>query len=218
MGEVTIVLVDDEEIVRAGLRLLLDGTDGIRVVGEAADGLAALDEIARRRPDVILMDIRMPRMNGITATREVLRRDPGARIIVLTTFDADAEVLGALESGAHGYLLKDTPPRELIAAVHHVAQGRMSLSPTITRQVVAAATRPSAAGPDPDAVARIARLSPREREVADAVARGLANGEIARELHLSLPTVKTHVRRIMEKLPADNRTQIAICVREGSAD
>lgn len=214
MAELTVLLVDDERLVRAGLRLLLDGSDGIRIVGEAADGEQALTEFARERPDVVLMDVRMPRMNGIQAAAGILADAPDAKIVMLTTFDADAEVLGALESGAQGYLLKDTPPEELIAALHAVAGGRMMLSPTVTRQLIDAATRGRAGDRRQEALDRLSLLTAREREVAEAVGRGLTNAEITQELYLSLATVKTHLRRIMEKLSADNRVQVAICVHE----
>lgn len=211
------LLVDDEQLVRAGLRLLLDGSDGIRIVGEAGDGLAAVEQTARLRPDVVLMDIRMPRLDGIASAKRILAADPTAKVVMLTTFDADAEVLGALESGAQGYLLKDTPPGELVAALHQVAQGRMILSPTVTRRLVGAATRRATSERERAAAERLERLTAREREVAEAIGRGLTNAEIMQELFLSLATVKTHVRRIMEKLPADNRVQVAICVHEAGA-
>ncbi|MBN8206808.1 response regulator transcription factor [Microbacterium esteraromaticum] len=214
MAELRLLLVDDEQLVRAGLRLLLDGSEGIRIVGEANDGLSAVEAYARVRPDLVLMDVRMPRMNGIQATAQILSEDPAARILILTTFDADAEVLGALQSGAQGYLLKDTPPVELVAALHDVAHGRMMLSPSVTRQLVGAATSGRSEGRRQAALDRLALLTPREREVAEAVGKGLTNAEITQALYLSLATVKTHVRRIMEKLPAENRVQVAICVHE----
>ncbi|MGM7668394.1 response regulator [Microbacterium sp. A93] len=212
------LLVDDEQLVRTGLRLLLDGSDGIRIVGEAADGEAAIEAALRMRPDVVLMDIRMPRLDGIRATARILAERPDARIVMLTTFDADAEVLGALESGAMGFLLKDTPPVDLIAALHQVADGRMMLSPSVTRQLVIAATDGRIADRRRVANSRLSELTAREREVAEAVAHGLSNAEIAAKLFLSLATVKTHVGRIMDKLPANNRVQIAICVHEAGDD
>ncbi|MGY1552104.1 response regulator [Microbacterium sp. A588] len=218
MAELSVLLVDDEQLVRTGLRLLLDGSDGIRIAGEAADGEAAIEATLRLRPDVVLMDIRMPRLDGIRATARILAERPEARIVMLTTFDADAEVLSALESGAMGFLLKDTPPAELIAALHQVADDRMMLSPSVTRQLVVAATDSRVADRRRLANARLSALTTREREVAGAVARGLSNAEIARELFLSLATVKTHVGRIMDKLPAANRVQIAVCVHEAGDD
>lgn len=143
MADLTVLLVDDEALVRAGLRLLLDGTSGIRVIGEAEDGGQAIAFVRETRPDVVLMDIRMPRIDGIAAAEVLLSAHPGLAVIMLTTFDADETVLGALQAGAQGFLLKDTPPGELIDAIHRVAEGRVMLSPSVTRQVVSAATQRS---------------------------------------------------------------------------
>ncbi|WP_460802377.1 response regulator [Microbacterium sp. GXF6406] len=216
MADVSVLLVDDERLVRMGLRLLLDGADGIRIVGEATDGLDAIALARRLRPDVILMDIRMPHLDGIRAAERILHEAPDARIMMLTTFDADAQVLGALESGAVGYLLKDTPPAELVSAVLEVAAGRIRLSPSVVAQVIDAATNGRESGRRQAAQERLARLSAREREIADAVALGLSNAEVAAKLFLSIATVKTHVGRIMDKLPAQNRVQIAICVHDAA--
>lgn len=204
---VRVVLVDDDALVRAGLRMMLGGDARIEVIGEAENGRDGVDLITRRRPDVALMDIRMPVMDGLAAVREVVARGSAARVIVLTTFDADDMVLTALRDGASGFLLKDTPPAALVDAVLRVARGEPMLSPSVTTRVIAAATRAPAS--DSDARALAATLTAREREVAVAVARGLSNAEIAGELFLSIATVKTHVGRLFTKLEATNRVQIA---------
>ena len=204
---IRVVLVDDEALVRAGLRMMLGGDDRIEVIGEAANGRDGVELIARHRPDVALMDIRMPVMDGLAAVREVVRRGSATRVIVLTTFDADDMVFTALRDGASGFLLKDTPPAALVDAVLRVARGEPMLSPSVTTRVIAAATRSPAS--DSDARALAATLTAREREVAVAVARGLSNAEIAGELFLSIATVKTHVGRLFTKLEATNRVQIA---------
>jgi len=204
---IRVVLVDDEALVRAGLRMMLGGDDRIEVIGEAANGRDGVELIARHRPDVALMDIRMPVMDGLAAVREVVRRGSATRVIVLTTFDADDMVFTALRDGASGFLLKDTPPAALVDAVLRVARGEPMLSPSVTTRVIAAATRAPAS--DSDARALAATLTAREREVAVAVARGLSNAEIAGELFLSIATVKTHVGRLFTKLEATNRVQIA---------
>jgi len=208
------VLVDDEQLIRAGLRLLLHGRDGIEVVGEAADGVEAAAVVARTPCDVVLMDIRMPRRDGILATAD-LRRHPGAPpVLVLTTFDDDELVMDALDAGAVGFLLKDTPPDELADAVRAAAAGRQTFSPVVLDRLVRAARThhaPSAGTTEVDA--RLATLTEREREVADAVADGLANAQIAATLNMSLATVKTHLGRVFDKLEADNRVQVALRVR-----
>lgn len=204
---VRVVLVDDDALVRAGLRMMLGGDARIEVIGEAENGRDGVDLIARRRPDVVLMDIRMPVMDGLAAVREVVARGSATRVIVLTTFDADDMVLTALRDGAAGFLLKDTPPADLVDAVLRVARGEPMLSPNVTTRVIAAATRASAS--DAGARTLAATLTAREREVAVAVARGLSNAEIAGELFLSIATVKTHVGRLFTKLEATNRVQIA---------
>lgn len=206
-----VLLVDDETLVRVGLRLILEGDPGLEIVGECGDGRQALDAVAATAPDVVLMDIRMPVLDGLEACSILLERDPGLRILILTTFDADDMVLRALASGAAGFLLKDTVPAELVAAVHQVAAGRPMLSPSVTRQLIDAVTTRAPDAGQLAARERIARLTGRESEIARAIAYGLSNAEIA-ELHfISLSTVKTHIGRILEKLPADNRVQIALC-------
>lgn len=216
--EVGVVVVDDDPQVRAGLRLVLGTDRGIRVVGEAADGLEAESVIARHQPDVVLMDIRMPRCDGLTATAREVAADPSRAIIVLTTFDADEDVVRALRAGARGFLLKDAPPAELVAAVRAAASGRSVLAPGVLDQVIRLAadhTRlPTAAERE-----ALASLTPREREVAAAVARGASNADISAELFLSLPTVKTHVGRVLTKLGVESRTQAAaLWARAGAAE
>lgn len=205
---VRVVLVDDDPLVRMGLRLVLGTDPGIGVVGEASDGREAEAVIARHRPDVVLMDIRMPRCDGLTATAREVATDPSLAIIVLTTFDADEDVVRALRAGARGFLLKDAPPSELVAAVRAAAAGRRVLAPDVLDQVMRLAAEhtqlPSAEERD-----ALASLTPRERDVARALARGVSNADISAELFLSLATVKTHVGRILTKLSVDSRTQAA---------
>jgi DNA-binding NarL/FixJ family response regulator len=208
------VVVDDDPLVRAGLRMMLGGDPQIEVVGEAADGVDAVALVGRERPDVVLMDIRMPRLDGLAATRRLVEQGTPSRIIVLTTFDSDEMVLTALRHGAAGFLLKDTPPADLVEAVRRVAAGQAMLSPSVTAQVIAVATATDDGEPRRRAEARLARLTAREHEVAVAVARGLSNAEIAAELHLGLTTVKTHVGHLFTKLGATNRVQIALHVHE----
>jgi DNA-binding NarL/FixJ family response regulator len=209
---IRVVLVDDEALVRSGLRLILEGDPALRVVGEAGDGQAGIDLIAHSDPDVVLMDIRMPRLDGLAATRELLARQPERRIIMLTTFDTDEMVLTALRLGASGFLLKDTPPAELIDAVRQVASGRTALSQPVITQLIKAVTGQPEPERRSDAAARLDLLTARERDVAVAIAQGLSNAEIAETQFVSVTTVKTHVGRILDKLAVGNRVQIAICV------
>ncbi|MGF0118494.1 response regulator [Promicromonospora sp. Marseille-Q5078] len=219
MSEKTrVVLVDDDALVRSGLSLILGGDPDLEVVASARDGLEALDVVARERPDVVLMDIRMPRLDGIEATRR-LAASSAVRVIVLTTFDTDDMIVEALRAGAAGFLLKDTPPARLVAAVRAAAAGEPTLSPRVAEQLIAAVTEGSAPEGRRAAAAQVGTLTDREREVALAVARGLSNAEIAAELYMSVPTVKTHVSRILTKLDAANRVQAAITVHDaGLAD
>jgi len=212
---IRVLLVDDDALVRSGLRLLLSGACDIEVVGEADDGRGVLPAVDRHRPDIVLMDIRMPQLDGIAATR-LLRSQPAPpAVIVLTTFDADELVLRALQAGAAGFLLKDTPPAEIVRAIELVHRGDAMLSPTVTRQLIGLVAGEGDAGARrDDARARLTTLSPREREVALAVGEGAANAEIAQRLHMSVPTVKAHVSRLLSKLEVDNRVQIALLVHD----
>lgn len=219
---VRIVLVDDDQLVRVGLRMLLSGDDGLVVVGEAGDGLEAEGVIAATAPDVVLMDIRMPRCDGLLATERELRRRPDLAVLVLTTFEGDDLVLGALQAGARGFLLKDTPPHELVQAVRTVAAGRSILSPSVLDRVIAFAAGPRAGhgvgeqgGPAEDGIEErrlLALLTEREREVALAVASGASNAQIAADLYVGLATVKTHVGHVYEKFGVENRVQLALVV------
>ncbi|MEE6295972.1 response regulator transcription factor [Georgenia wangjunii] len=211
---VRVVLVDDDPLVRAGLRMILGGDAALTVVGEGADGREGIDLVLRLQPDVVLMDIRMPNLDGLAATRRLTERGSSARVIVLTTFDTDEMVLTALRHGAAGFLLKDTPPVDLVDAVHRVARGEPMLSPSVTAQLIATVAQPRDDSRERAARARLARLTDREREVAVAVGRGLSNAEIARELYMGLATVKTHVGHLFAKLEVSNRVQIALCVHD----
>ena len=211
---IRLLLVDDDALVRAGLRLLLGGVDDIEVIGEGADGDEAVPLVRRLRPDIVLMDIRMPKVNGLDATQEVLALPEPPRVIMLTTFDADDMVLRALSAGAAGFLLKDTPPPRMIEAIRQVAAGEHTLSPSVIAQVIAVATRGGAPNRRDAARAELSRLTEREREVAVAIGRGLTNAEIAASQYMSLATVKSHVTHILEKFGATNRVQIAIRVHD----
>jgi DNA-binding NarL/FixJ family response regulator len=209
---VRVLIVDDDALVRSALAMMLDGTHGIRVVGEAGDGAEVPAALDAHPVDVVLMDLRMPRVDGITATARVRARPDPPEVVVLTTFDADEGVLRALRAGASGFLLKDTPPTDLVAAVLKVAAGDPILSPRITRRLMARAAEDSSAR---DRARRaLAELSDREREVAAAVGRGRSNGEIAAELHMGVATVKAHVSHVLLKLGLDNRTQIALLAHD----
>lgn len=221
MAELTtvrVVLVDDDPLVRAGLRMILGGAPDLDVIAEASDGQDAVDVVLREAPDVVLMDIRMPRMDGLAATRRLLDRGTPARIIVLTTFDTDDMVVTALSYGAAGFLLKDTSPADLVDAVRRVAAGQPILSPSVTAQLIATVTRPRDEAVQRSALARLARLTDREREVAEAVSEGLTNAEIADRLHLGVATVKTHVGALFSKLEVTNRVQIARCLHEATTE
>ncbi|WP_350281374.1 response regulator transcription factor [Kribbella sp. HUAS MG21] len=211
---IRVLIVDDDPLLRAGLKLMLGGAQDIRVVGEAGDGSGVQSLIDKLAPDVILMDIRMPGTDGLTAT-EAVRRRPGApEIVILTTFDADEHVLRALRAGAAGFVLKDTPPAEIVESVRRVAAGQPVLSPAVTKRLI---TRVADSGHDDrktKALGRLADLNDREREIAVAVGQGKSNAEISASLYLSVPTVKTHVSRILTKLDLNNRVQIALLVHD----
>ncbi|CAN7199006.1 response regulator [Knoellia sp. LjRoot47] len=214
---IRLAIVDDDPMVRAALGMMLGGNSGITVVGEASNGEEALTLVPSSRAEVVLMDIRMPLRDGLSATEVLLGRDPSLKVIVLTTFDADDMVLRALRLGAAGFMLKDTPPARLVEAVRTVASGQPMLSPSVTAQLIAAVAGPASASDDrADARSRLAGLTEREREVADAVGRGLSNAEISAELFMSVPTVKTHVGRLFTKLGVDNRVQVAILVHDAA--
>ncbi len=210
---IRVLVVDDDPIVRSALALMLGGQPDLEVVGEAGDGRAALAQVRRTSPDVVLMDIRMPVMDGLAATTALHREPAPPRVIVLTTFDADDYVVSAVAAGAEGFLLKDTPPAEIVAAIRTVVDGDPMLSPSATASLI----RRVRSGDDSRAeraAARLEQLTVREREVALAVGQGLTNAEIARSLFLSVPTVKAHVSKLFEKLEVTNRVQIAICVHD----
>jgi DNA-binding NarL/FixJ family response regulator len=219
-GGVRVLLVDDDDLMRAGLRSVLASDESIEVVGEASDGREAIGEIERLEPDVVLMDIRMPDLDGISATREVLASSPEVKVVVLTTFEEDDYIFDALSAGASGFLLKRTKPEELIAAIHTVAGGDSLLSPSVTRRVIdRMATQP----PATLSGKRLETLTPREREVLELVGRGLSNREIADAFFIEESTVKTHVKRILMKLGLRDRVQAVILayetgvIRTGSA-
>jgi DNA-binding NarL/FixJ family response regulator len=208
---VRVLLVDDDDLMRAGLRSVLASDETIEVVGEAGDGRAAIDEIAARKPHVVLMDVRMPDLDGISATREVLAASPEVKVVVLTTFEQDDYIFDALNAGASGFLLKRTKPEELIGAIHTVADGDSLLSPSVTRRVIdRMAAQPLPAVPG----ARLDVLTPREQEVLESMARGLSNREIAEAFFIEESTVKTHVKRILMKLGLRDRVQAVIFAYE----
>ncbi|MEU5944063.1 response regulator transcription factor [Micromonospora sp. NPDC047465] len=208
---IRVLVVDDEQLVRAGLRLILEAAPDLTVVGEAADGAAALAETRRLRPDVVLLDVRMPGTDGLTAAPQVVAT--GAKVVMLTTFDRDEYVHRALRAGAVGFLLKDTPPRELAAAVRTVAAGNAMLAPTVTRRLIDSFAERGPARRDA-ARQRLDHLTDRELEIVREVGRGLGNADIARRLTMSEATVKTHVSRALAKLQLANRVQLAILVHD----
>ncbi|MGW1392509.1 response regulator [Streptomyces nigra] len=210
MTAIRLLLVDDDPLVRAGLSLMLGGADDIEIVGEAADGADVGPLADRTRPDVVLMDIRMPGVDGLTATERLRARQDPPQVVLLTTFHADEQVLRALRAGAAGFVLKDTPPAEIVDAVRRVAAGDPVLSPAVTRQLMDHAAGTAADTRRAHARERLTALNDREREVAVAVGRGLSNAEIAGELYMSVATVKTHVSRVLAKLDLNNRVQIAL--------
>jgi DNA-binding NarL/FixJ family response regulator len=211
---IRVLIVDDEALVRAGLRMILESDDELAVVGEADDGADVLAAVERARPDVVLMDIRMPRLDGLAATAALQELEAPPSVIVLTTFDLDDYVFRALQAGADGFLLKDTPPRELIQAVRVVASGESMLSPTVTRRLISHFATDPRAERRQQALDRIATLSPREREVLVEVGRGSSNADIGTTLFMSEATVKAHVSRVLVKLDRANRVQAAILAHD----
>jgi len=209
-----VLRADDQEMVRAGLRMLIDFQPDLEVVGEAADGLEAVDVVTRLRPDVVLMDVRMPRCDGIEASRRVLAAVPEVAVVVLTTFDEDASLAEALRAGVSGFLLKTAPPEQLLQAIRTVAAGNGLLDPAVTLRVIASSARSPA--PDPAAAARLATLTARETDVLRLVADGLTNAEIAAALYLGEATVKTYLSRMLTKLDVRDRVQaVAFAFRSG---
>jgi DNA-binding NarL/FixJ family response regulator len=216
---IRVLVADDQSMVRAGLRLILESQPDIEVVGEAADGEEALVAVRRDRPEVVLMDIRMPRLDGIAATRKLIEQDPTIRVLVVTTFDADQNVFEALRAGASGFMLKDSSPEQLVAAVRLIAAGDALLAPARTRRLIEAQVRPQ---PGVNTTL-VGTLTEREREVLVLMARGLDNGQIAAELFVSEATIRTHVGHVLSKLDARSRVQAVVVayesglVRPGSA-
>jgi DNA-binding NarL/FixJ family response regulator len=206
---VKVVIADDQALVRGGFRILVDSAPDLTVVGEAGDGAEAVKVIRRERPDVALMDIRMPVLDGIEATRQLLTGTEDLKIIILTTFNLDKYVFSALRAGASGFLLKDTPPADLLTAIRVVAAGDALLSPTVTRRLIEEFTQ----RPEP-VIQHLDGITAREREILRLVGRGLTNAEITAALHLSMSMVKTHVSRLLNKLHARDRTQLVIAAYE----
>lgn len=207
----TVLLVDDQALLRLGFRLVLEAEPDLEVVGEAGDGRTAVAQVAALHPDVVLMDVRMPGMNGIDATERIVAEHPGTRVLILTTFDLDEYAFAALRAGASGFLLKDTDPAELLQAVRVVASGEALLAPSVTRRLIEEFAR----HPRPtERPAALAELTPRELEVLGIIARGLSNHEIAAELVVGDATVKTHVARILQKLDLRDRVQAVVLAYE----
>jgi DNA-binding NarL/FixJ family response regulator len=211
-AQVRVLIVDDDDLMRAGLEAVLSSDETVAVVGQVSDGRAAVEQGRALRPHVVLMDVRMPNLDGIAATRELVTAAPEAKVVILTTFERDDYIFGALNAGASGFLLKRTSPEELIAAIHAVAAGDSLLSPSVTRRVIdRMAQQPTAEVGFDD---RLGELTPREREVLEQVARGLSNSEIAAALVIEESTVKTHVKRILMKLRLRDRVQAVIFAYE----
>ena len=216
MAVVKVLLVDDDALVRAGLRLILSSAPDIDVVGEEEDGTGVVAAVRRHNPDVVLMDIRMPRVDGITATAAVRQLDSAPQVIVLTTFQADEHVVAALRAGAGGFLVKDTPPSEILAAIRLVAAGDAIVSPSVTRTLLSHFAPTGASERQQGAARQLEQLTTREREVALAVGTGSSNAEIAVSLFMSEATVKAYVSRLLTKLGVGNRVQVAILVHDAA--
>lgn len=213
--DIRLLLVDDEWLVRAGIRTMLTGQPGISIVGEAGDGAALVALVESTDANLVLMDIRMPRVNGLVATEELRGMPSPPAVIMLTTFENDALILRALRAGASGYLMKDTPPADLIAALHKVVRGEPIVSPAIMRKLIRRFTEPSESR---SPAAHLDKLTAQEQRVATAVARGLSNAAIASELVVSLPTVKSHISSILGKLQVSNRVQLALLLHPASTE
>jgi DNA-binding NarL/FixJ family response regulator len=213
---ISVLLADDQPLLRRGFRMILEAEDGLTVAGEAGDGRETIELARRCRPDVVLMDIRMPGTDGIEATRRITASEPGVRVLVLTTFDVDEYAFGALRAGASGFLLKDVRPGELVAAVRTVASGDAVVSPRVTRRLLEeyAQVLPVSGAPQDSPYPQLAALTERERQVLATVAQGLSNTEIAAALHVSETTVKSHVGRILAKLGLRDRVQIVVLAYE----
>jgi DNA-binding NarL/FixJ family response regulator len=211
---IRVLIVDDDALVRSALSMMLAGSDDIRVVAEASDGAQVPAAVDAYAPDVVLMDIRMPGVDGMAATEELRRREDAPQIIVLTTFDADDHVLRALRAGAAGFLLKDTAPPDILRAIRLVAAGEAMLSPAVTRRLIEHVADDGFGGRRARARELLDRLTDREREVAVAIGQGKSNAEIAAELYMSVATVKAHVSRLLQKLDLDNRVQIALLAHD----
>lgn len=213
---VRVVLADDQSLMRMGFRMVLDAEEGIEVVGEASDGAAAVSQAKALRPDVILMDVRMPGMNGIEATEVIAQECPGTRILILTTFDLDEYAFSGLRAGASGFLLKDTRPAELAEAIRTVASGEAVVSPRVTQRMLEmfASALPDTGGAPASEDPRLASLTPREREILMLMARGMSNAEIAAHLVVSATTVKTHVGNVLAKLDVRDRVQAVVVAYE----
>ncbi|MCP9955831.1 response regulator [Actinomadura madurae] len=210
--DLSVLVADDQALLRGSFRVLIDTAPGLRTVGEAGDGAEAVSLAERERPDVVLMDVRMPEMDGIEATRRICADLPDVRVLILTTFDLDTYVYAALRAGASGFLLKDTPPADLLSAIRVVASGESLLAPTVTRRLIAEfVRRPGPVQPPPEG---LDALTDREREVLILIARGLSNAELAEHLHLSPATVKTHIGHLLAKLQARDRAQLVITAYE----
>lgn len=217
-GKIKVLLVDDQSLIRMGFRMVLEACDDIEVVGEAADGKTALSMVRALRPNVVLMDVRMPNMNGIEATGEIVRENPEVKVLILTTFDLDEYAFGALRAGASGFLLKDAKPEELIAAIRAVAGGDATISPRITKKMLDMFA-PQLPGEESEAAAAadsaaLASLTERETEVLKLIAQGMTNQELADKLFISMTTVKTHVGNILNKIGARDRVQAVIFAYE----
>jgi DNA-binding NarL/FixJ family response regulator len=211
---IRVLIVDDQIMVREGFSVLLGAMPDIEVVGEAVNGREAVERVAALHPDIVLMDIRMPEMNGIDATREIVAADEDAKVLVLTTYDLDEYVYQALRAGASGFLLKDASARQLADGVRVVAAGEALLAPTVTKRLITEFARSAAGGPRPPATARIGELTERETEVLVLIAQGLSNAEIADHLVVAESTIKTHVSRVLVKLGLRDRTQAAVFAYE----